>query len=437
MCIYEYNLPSRIGQSVIVLPLCFFLSEYDSLRRIIIRRNNNILIWLLVVGVIYVIYSIIISPHLRENYMHLVYPIRHIIGRYLLPFVALVCIQRTKHITIIFNISFYAIIIMTLFGIVNLFFHHSHYVDWLYEGRVVVDYLEEAGAKFEEAKRFRVQATFHNPFDYGYTCIVGMLLFWFGYLKKYVSKEKFIIITVCALFGVLSCNCRTVFFSFILALMCFSFICYDFSSYLTHIFGAVIVGALAIIFVPYLNEKFMLMLTMFDRTATISGSSIDMRIGQLVVVLNSINNRELFGCGVGFFAIDLGWHQGKYNLKGTDFFGLEGSYLQTLLETGVIGTIFYFSIIGIVLYWAWMKRRTYRLEASFLFSLFFLFFVFGAMTGELRTAYLTFLLSGIPFKFILSQETHNKSTQAILKQSRISRIIQIGWRIKNRQRFNS
>lgn len=406
ICIYEYKLPSSIGHAVKILPLLFFVSEYANIWIVLNRYRRSILTCLLGIGCIYIIYSVIVSPHLWDKYACISYSIRNTVGRYFLPFAAFLFFQSTKNVQKVFDISFGAIIVMTAFGITNLMFHHSAYVDWLFEGRQVVDYLEEAGGKFEDAARFRVQATFHNPFDYGYTCIICLLFFLYGYLKKYVSVQKFGIVVLCSLFGVVSCNCRSVHLCFILSVLLFMFIYFNSLAFFKYISLVFVVGVIAFSFVPFLNELLIQTLTVFERSSNVSGSSLDMRISQLIAVLYYINGQELFGRGVGFFAYDIGWSEGKSNTKGTDLFGLEGSYLQTLLETGIVGTVLYFTIIGIIIYWAWSKRIENRVDASFLFSIFCLFLLFGVMTGELRTAYLTFLLSGLPFESILNKKSN-------------------------------
>ena len=402
-CIYEYHLPTSYGDCVIVLPLCFILSEASCLFHEIINHRKSVLFLVLVIGILYTLFSIIV-PHnwgIGTNYL-----VKNIFCRYMLPFYAFLCIRQSRDLKIIYRISYAGILFMSFFAVMNLIFSQSVYVDWLLQGETVADYMEEAGRKYSDLERFRVQGTFHNPFDYGYYCIVSLLLFLYGYKTKNVSKRTLIVVLACSIFGIVFCGCRTVLLCAIIAIICFVYIQYEITKFMKYVLISILFGVVGIMYVPFLNELFLLSISTFDTglNTDVEGSSIFMREYQFLAVLNYIQGYELVGRGVGFFSQELGFAGGTSTLVDKSLHGLEGTYLRTLLETGIIGTIFYFSIIFIVLIWALKKKNVDRSSSSFLLSLFSLFLSFGLMTGELRSAYITFLVSGFAVLSIIRNE---------------------------------
>lgn len=402
-CVYEYHLPTSYGDCVIALPLCFILSEVSYLYQEIFKHRKSVLFLVLVLGILYTVFSIMVPPNLGigTNYL-----IKNIFCKYMLPFYAFLCVRHVKDRKIVYDISFVGILFMAFFGVLNLIFRHSVYVDWLFEGETVADFLEDAGSKFSNSERFRVQGTFHNPFDYGYYCIVSLLFFLYGYKTKIVSKGIMIIVLLCSLFGILTCGCRTVLLSALISIISFVFIQYKITKFMKYVLISIVLGIVAVSYIPFLNELFLLSMSAFDVKiySDVEGSSVYMREYQFLAVLNYIQGYEFAGRGVGFFAQKLGFSGGMTTLTDKSLHGLEGSYLRTLLETGIVGTVLYFSIIVIVLIWAWKKRNVDRHSSSFLFSLFSLFLSFGLMTGELRSAYITFLVSGFAVLSIIRNE---------------------------------
>ena len=120
MCIYEYHLPITFyGSTFIILPLCFILSEIQPMVNIIWIRRYPLFSFLLIVGLIYIVYSILVSPHLEFGVK---YFFSNYLCRYLLPIIAIVCIKKKKDMMIIYKYALCGVVIMTIFGIHNLIF---------------------------------------------------------------------------------------------------------------------------------------------------------------------------------------------------------------------------------------------------------------------------------------------------------------------------
>ena len=416
ICIYEYHVNLGIETfrdvtgSVTLLPLFFFTSELNSFNVLSKKCRYPILYAIFFLGVLYTLFSIYVSPHMGTG---IKYFITSIVCRYLLPFYAFFCLEKKRDIFLVYKIAFLCVIVMTFFGGINLVSKHSVYVDWLFEGEAVGAYMENLGSKFTDADRFRVQATFSNPFDYGYTCISLLLFFLYGYSKKYITPKTMAVVAGCTLFGIISCNCRTVLLCFIIGLLLYFACSMKGSRYLTIL--VMLLPVLLVVFniVPQLRDRFEFVSSMFeDDSHGITGSTMSMRAIQLASVMGYVMGHEFTGRGVGFFSKELGFSEGGVDQT---LGGLEGSYLLTLLETGIIGTILYFSIIIVIMMWAWVKKNSHREPSSFLFALFSVFLIFGLLTGELRSAYITFLLAGISFHEILSPGSHKKRIDSVKK----------------------
>lgn len=395
LCLYEYSLPFKLGSCVVCIPLCFVLSEYRNIFKIVKSYQKTVLGITFMIGILSIVEAVIASPSIRYGLSSFIlYVLGQITGRYVLLFAALTSINSKESIVSTYKITYIACFVMFLFGLSNLIMHHSLYVDWLYDGQKVVDYLEDAGAMYADRERFRVQGTFHNPFDYGYSCIAMLLFFWYGYLKSYVRKSTFILAVLFSLFGILTCNCRTVYFVFVMSVIGFAYMYFPVGLMLRRLGYVIIVMVLSVMFIPQVNEKYELMMSMFSQNSQTEGSSLEMRSIQFLSVLGYLEGHELLGNGVGYFSSELGFSEGKTGRVDITLAGMEGSYLMSLLETGYLGTILYFGLILYVLLWAWKKRKVDRSSSAFLFVLYFSFLIFGIMTGELRSAYITFLLGG-------------------------------------------
>ena len=76
---------------------------------------------------------------------------------------------------------------------------------------------EDIGEKFVDTDRYRVQALFANPFDYGYICVITFLFHLYAYTVKLETKKVLILVTSCCLFGIILCGCRTILFVFVIS----------------------------------------------------------------------------------------------------------------------------------------------------------------------------------------------------------------------------
>lgn len=395
ICLYEYELPIMFGNCVQILPICFFLSERKNMISQMRANKNNVLAIIFSLAVFYVVVTIINSPYLQIGRAPITYIINQMLSRYFLLLSALMCIHNQKDLMLLFRLILVSVIIMSIFALWNFITVHSVYVDWLFQGKKVADYLEDAGNMYSNSSRFRVQGTFHNAFDYGYTCLACLLLFLYGRSIHVVKKSHFLIVLFCTLFGIVTCGCRTLLITSLISLMVYGFVYYNIRRYLMYIGIFLIFFLFLSNFIPGIDYMYTSVLSVFSNDTNIQGSSIDMRLLQFYSVMGYVQDHLLYGRGVGFFANDLGFAGGRAGLVDKSLFGMEGSYLMSILETGFVGTILYFGIIAIFLWWSFSLIKTNRKNACLLLSVIIAFLVFGLLTGELRSAFITFLIAGI------------------------------------------
>ena len=169
-----------------------------------------------------------------------------------------------------------------------------------------------------------------------------------------------------------------------------------------------VAGVLLIVLIlsvsPSAAEKFNFFLTIFDDRSNVSGSSdLNMRSRQLAAVLLYIQNDPLYGLGKDYFYLDMDWASG--NSRDAELHGMEGVYLNLLLERGFIGLFFY------VLFWIvltikfFISRKKDYQAVAFALSVIAAYLVFAIMTGELNSTFTTLLLCGLALADIDRNET--------------------------------
>ena len=116
--------------------------------------------------------------------------------------ISVICLSLTSISLLVLSI--------TLFALFNYVAKSAFFVNEMYRGMALTDVMQDTGNKFTYSERFRVQAMFFNPFDYGYICILLLLFNWYGYIKSFISKKRFYMIIGCCLYGIITCGCRTI-----------------------------------------------------------------------------------------------------------------------------------------------------------------------------------------------------------------------------------
>ena len=198
------------GGSHYILSHCFILSEIPYIRQHIKTLKKTIIYPLLLIAIIAAIVLLINSPHYNNNLTNtLRLFITELTGKYFAICYAFISIRSMDNMKPVLKVSYYGLLILTAFGVLNFVTGRAWFIDTIGAHMTVAENWQDLGGKFTNSERFRVQAMFFNPFNYGYICILLLLLQLWGYVKKLVSKQHFYISVVCSIFGVLFCGCRT------------------------------------------------------------------------------------------------------------------------------------------------------------------------------------------------------------------------------------
>lgn len=402
---------SVFGIPKFFLSICFIMSELLYLRTHLKDVKKTILYPLICMMIIATGLLCLNSPHYYHSLSQITKMFTNeLLGKYFLIIYAFISMEQYKDLSPLYKIVFYGMVILTLFGIHNLITKNGFWINVMYDG-IASRGTVELGEMFTNSQRFRVQAMFSNPFNYGYICILVFLFYWFGFLNRCVGKLSFIIVASCCIFGIISCGCRTILVCFGLAVSVYSLYAFHFGKMIKYILLLSVFLLTYVIFIGNLSIDLDFR-GMFDTKAAnigIYGSSLGMRLMQLSAVFSHIENDFLFGRGQDYFLIDMGWgDEGIFTLKDHRLYGLEGVYLNCLLERGIIGLLFWITFYTSIWHFLHNKRRKNRELASWGISVLAAYISFANMTGELSSPYSTLLFLGIVIKFIYLDDKVNE-----------------------------
>ena len=387
----------------ILLPLCFLLSEIKRIEAFIGLSRGKTVWTLMCIFIVMAILTICSSPHLHNASSLRGFLQNEMFFKYFALLYAYWAFSTEDSIKPTLKITFYGLIVLTIFGVINYLTKSADFVSSMTAGLDITGMgkdVEDAGQVFADSERFRVQAMFINPFNYGYICILMLILHIYGYAKGYENKGVLLCVVACSLFGIISCGCRTNIFCSLVGLSVFLLFAFDLGKTLRFFLIFVISAVLLYQLVPPIGDTVDNMLTMFDKQSNVGGSSMELRTLQYGAVLNHIRNNPLFGCGYHYFVEDMGWGQGLEYLKDTRLAGLEGVAMNYILERGFVGFSLYLLFYVTILVSFIRCRRYAMLTTAFGISVVSTYLSFANMTGELLSVYPTLLLLGYVFKVI-------------------------------------
>lgn len=403
----------------ILLPLSFLLSEVKHINAII-RSTRGKLIWYLMgVAILLTVLTIIASPHLRDVESVRVFVQGELFFKYFVLLYAFWAFSSEESIRPTLRITFYAMVVLTIFGILNILTKSADFISVMMEGAsktTVSSNGEDAGQVYMTSSRFRVQAMFLSPFDYGYICVLMLLLHIYGFIHKYETKLKFLVVASCCIFGILSCGCRTNIFCALIGVSVFFLLAYKLGKSIRLSLLGIFLACISYMCVPAVQEIFDNMMTMFDKNSNVTGSSMELRAVQYAAVLYHVQDNPLLGCGYQYFFIDMGWGQGREFLLDPRLAGLEGVIMNYILERGFVGVFLYLLFYISILYYFYTNRKKASMSIAFGISVLSVYLAFANMTGELSSVYPTLLLLGYVFKVI---DNKRQSTTFIQKKAKI------------------
>ena len=314
-------------------------------------------------------------------------------------------VRNEKSLKPVLQVSFYCLIVLTFFGVLNYIDKNAMFVNALTEGRTsLVQEDVSLGDVYTDSNRFRVQSMFKSAFDYGYICVAILMLHLHGWHRRFESNRVFFIVLACCSFGIISCGCRIVWVGAILSIACYYMWSFKLGRNVMLGIFAMILMIISYNTVPAVEEKVNSVTDVFVEDSKTGGSSIALRMTQYAYVLIHIEGNEWLGLGKGYWAYS--YAKDPYSVAG--LLGVESVILGYLLEQGIAGlalwAIFYTSIF---LYLK-KKKKKIRDLTGLGTAILSLYLIFSIGTGELGSVYPTMLLLGFVIKAIESAKIKGK-----------------------------
>lgn len=388
------------SNSILLVSICMIVSEVPRVGRYFKQLLRTPVGKLMLLSLAGGLVCCIFSPHLRtfselKSFFLTEYMIKYFALAY-----SFCLIRRPADLKPILRILFYGLLVMTFFAIINVMTGSSIFVKELmadaeFTSKMMADTVE---GDFHSVDRFRAQATFMFPFDYGFFCCMSMAMMAFGYITGMIDRNRFFVSVFCCLFGIFSCGCRTVLFCALIGTICFLWFVSTGKKFLKILTVSCTVSLL-LLCIPFVRDKFSTMATMFSTDSEVEGSSLMMRIGQYSAVLDYIDGEQmLFGNGYNFFNIDLGWEDHESSFMDRELEGLEGVLMNLALERGIVGVLVHMAFYFTLLYLVMQRRKRSRSIAALGVSVLVVYLLFANMTGELSSAYPTLIVTGYALK---------------------------------------
>ena len=391
-----------------LLPMSFLLSELNNLKELIHSAKKSVVWRLAGLALLTAILTIITSPHLHDIDSVRTFLQSELFFKYFALLYAFWLYSSEDSIKPTLQLSFYAMVVITLFGVLNYFTKSADFVSAMTTGMehtgIGGSDGDDAGQIFMDRDRFRVQALFLNPFDYGYICVLMLLLHIYGYIKKFESKSRFWIVVLCCAFGIIFCGCRTNVFCCLVGVSVFLLSAFRLKKSFRLSIWTLFIICISYFFIPPIQDIMDNMLTIFEKNSDVNGSSLEMRSVQYAAVLFHIQDNPFFGCGYHYFQIDLGWGQGRQYLLDSRLEGLEGVTMAYLLERGFVGLLLYFLFYITIFVYLLKNLKMTSKAVAFGISVLCVYLTFANMTGNLLSVYPTLLLLGFVFKVIYNDK---------------------------------
>ena len=148
-----------------LLPIVFFISELKSFttNAIIIKKAHLLFIFIILFLSIIILWCH--SPHYSSLGGLSKIILYETVTKYFALAYGIILLKDRNNIRILVNTIYWCVIILTILGVVNLIFRQAFWLDWFLKSG--------SGEHYTYSERFRVQSLFHNPFNYGFVCLLA------------------------------------------------------------------------------------------------------------------------------------------------------------------------------------------------------------------------------------------------------------------------
>lgn len=385
------------GDSMKLALFCCLLSEFKNIRYQTLNSGDKSIVSIYYIALSMAIFTIIISPHLRSIHEIATFVIDSLFFGSFVFFYSYSLVKTKVDLKPAINTSFYSSVVLTVFGVINYISKKTIWIEWMLGTRKIAG--DDAlfwSTRFMDSDRFRICSMFSFPFDYGYICLMVLLLHIYGYYcLKLESRNQFYLTAICCLFGILFCGARTILFCLFIGVVAYILIANPIKYMLKYAVLSICILLFSYGTIPFVQSQVDSVLSMFEHDSDVSGSSLDGRMLQFAAVFSHIHDKPLIGNGYDYFNIDMGWADDKGMSKGdADLMGLESVAMNYLLERGILGfllyLLYYFRILKFSIRYRERDRQTSAIFIAVLIS----YFSYANMTGELASVIPTLIILG-------------------------------------------
>ena len=300
ICLNGVQFPvGNFANTTYLLSFSFFLSELKRRKVDVGEMRQTVIVNLLLITILASVVLALTSPRYTSIVDYGILANKEMVSKTFIVAYSFLCIRAVAELRTTIKMVYYSMLVLTVFGIFN----------WLTRSAIWVNAIKafggvNTGDMYMYADRFRVQAMFSNPFDYGFICVISLLLFIYAYNKGLVKKSRLYVIAACAMFGILFCGSRTILFCIITAICAYLVIKKGYRRFFLWSLSSVVIIFLLKNSFSFISEKLNYMFSVFDSQSTVGGSSLELRNVQIDAVMQFVNDRLMFGRGLDFYYYD-------------------------------------------------------------------------------------------------------------------------------------
>lgn len=345
---------------------------------------------------------LLFSPHYRSLHGFFLLLKYELLTKYFVIAYSFIALREETDLRVVYRYSFIGLSVLTFFAVLNQLTGHSDFVNFMTSGSDITTAMDtpgvEMGDRYADDKRFRVSGMFLLAFDYGYICSIFFLFFLYGIIKNYIHRIPGYLALAFCVFGIFTCNCRTVVFCLFISIFVFYYSAFG-KKIIKYVVALLLVFVTIYVFSSdvskMVNEK---VVSIFVENDNVGGSTFAMRAVQYAAVFTHVEGHEIVGRGKDYFNIDMGWKDGREFLEDPDLEGIEGVLLNLILERGIIGVLFWaFFYFGLFVY-IQKNRQFDDKSASCGLACVVYYLIYANMTGEMGCVYPTMLILGVIIK---------------------------------------
>lgn len=266
------------------------------------------------------------------------------------------------------KVIFYCLIIMTLIGVINFCTQSNFYINSIcaVDAPNNLDLMDG---------RFRVTATFIDPFHYGFACVICFLLLLFSYVNDMCSRKISLVGCAMAAFGLITNGNRTSIIVVVISVFIYFLRVMTVKSLIKKSIPIILVSVFFIMNLSALRMKIAESISIFQIDSKVPGSSLSMRLTQFELAKDYMDNNFLWGHGIDFVNRHFFGKNAVINAD-MDAFGFESEIFHLMINKGIIGLLAYLLFFLFLFAFFFLNRRINHADVigmAITFSFFFFF----------------------------------------------------------------